>query len=71
MKDPRIDVLLAHLNLVCKYYKYVCGHWCNRAYGSKEHNDAPKHTNCEGELKKCELTEEDRIKPDDKEYGED
>jgi len=70
MKDPRIDVILAHLNLVCKYYEYGCGQWCMKAYGSEKYNDQAKYVNCDGHISRCELTENDRIKPDDKEFGE-
>jgi|GEM_PF-4265153 len=70
MRDPRIDVLLSHLNLVCKYYSGERGAECLRAYGSKKYNDAAKSVSCDGHLSKCELTEEDRIKPDDKDWGE-
>jgi len=70
--DPRIDVILAHLNLVCKYHSNEgrTGTWCLRAYNNREQTDAPKYVNCGGQLAKCELTESDRIKPDDKDWGE-
>ena len=62
MKDPRIDVILEHLNFYCKFYEVnSCGSWCNRAYGSKKYNDQPKFANCDGKLNKCELTKDDRI----------
>jgi len=70
MGDPRIDVLLSHLNLVCKYYDRDFGNHCERAYDSKKYNDAAKHVECDGQLSKCELTKNDRIKPDDKDWGE-
>ena len=68
--DPRIDVILGHLNLVCKFYNVDGGTWCLRAYGGEKYNDQPKYVGCGGQLAKCELTENDRIKPDDKEWGE-
>lgn len=63
MTDPRIDIILEHLNLVCKFYKEDdCGLWCGRAYGKKGSNKIiPKYVHCEGQLRKCELIEDDLI----------
>ena len=68
MKDPRIDVILANLNLLCKFHDGE--NWCLRAYEGVTFTDQPKYTHCNGQLTKCELTENSRIKPDDKDWGE-
>lgn len=60
MTDPRIDVIFEHLNLVCKFYKPdSIGYWCNRAYHKS--GKGCRFTHCEGQLKNCELTEDDKI----------
>lgn len=60
MKDPRIDVIIENLNIHCKFYDAdSCGYWCSRAFN--ERGEGRKFVNCEGQLKDCELTEDDRI----------
>lgn len=60
MTDPRIDVILEHINMVCKFFESDhCGRWCSRAFN--ESGEGRKFVNCEGQLKNCELKEGDRI----------
>jgi len=62
MKDPRIDVILENLNIQCKFYDGgSSGYWCKRAFRNGDMSCGPKFVHCEGQVKNCELTENDRI----------
>ena len=58
MKSLKLDILLEHLNLNCKYYVKDGGEtFCERAWANTERG-VLKIVNCEGQLLKCKLTRE-------------
>ena len=62
MISLRLDILLDHLNLNCRYHLEDCGGtWCERAWANDD-KDCLKYTNCGGYISKCELTMDDIVR---------
>jgi len=56
MESLRLNILLEHLNLKCKYYVEDGGSFCERAWANTERT-VLKCIRCEGYILKCELNE--------------
>lgn len=60
MKDKRLDILLEHINLNCKYYLKDEGS-CERSWADTDRR-VLKYVGCNGFILKCELTVNDVIR---------
>lgn len=54
-KDKRLDVLLDHMPLLCKYYDPSIRPGLCQASEAYKKGEEPDSTNCQGNIIKCEL----------------
>ena len=62
MEDKRLDILMEHLNLKCKYYVEDGGSFCERAWADTD-RAVLKYIHCGGHILKCELTTGTVLRP--------
>ena len=66
MENRKLDILLEHLDLNCKYYVEDGGGLCERAWADTD-REALEWVCCEGHISKCELTTNHVIRYPEKE----